>query len=127
MIASYDLSFCKAEIHKDYILTIMKEGITVMPKYNDLLLLGKDMFYKNKPFVYISHRIHSYSVDPAIHIEMAKIPNLVGVAVISDDPKQEMQIQIEQSFFKKEIKLFCSIKHALAWKDKIIQKAQLQK
>ncbi len=128
MITSYNLSFCKAEIHKDYVLTIMKEGITVMPKYNELLLMLADQYYQNKPFVYISNRIHSYSVDPAIHIEMAKITNLVGVAVISNDPWQKMQTELEKSFLKKEFKLFNSLPLALEWKNTIIDRyTQLQK
>ncbi len=120
MIISFNFSFCKVEIHKDYILTVMAEGITVAPRHNNLLVMAADQYYKNKPFVYISHRVNSYSIDPSIHIEMSKIPNLVGFAVISKDPKQQMQIELEQSLFKKELRLFSSTTAAIQWKNKII-------
>ncbi len=126
MIASFDFSFCKVEIHKDYILTVMTEGITVLPKYNNLLVMAADQYYKNKPFVYISNRVNSYSVDPSIHIEMSKIPNLVGFAVISDNPIQKMQTELEQSLFTKELRLFNTIKAAIVWKNEIIKKHFLQ-
>ncbi len=122
MITSFDFSFCKVEIYKDYILTVMTEGITVIPKYNHLLQMAADQYYNNKPFVYMSNRIHSYSVNPTIHLEMNKIPNLVGFAVISNNPIQEMQTELEKSFFEKEYKLFNTIKSAIVWKEKIIEK-----
>ncbi len=122
MIASFDFSFCRAEIHKDYVLTVMTEGITVIPKYNELLMMVAEQYYKNKPFVYISNRINSYSVDPSIHLEMNKIPNLIGFAVISNNPIQKMQTKLEKSLFKKEYKLFNTMKSAIDWKNMIIIK-----
>ncbi len=122
MIASFDFSFCRAEIHKDYVLTVMTEGITVIPKYNDLLMMVAEQYYKNKPFVYMSNRINSYSVDPSIHLEMNKIPNLIGFAVISNNPIQKMQTELEKSLFKKEYKLFNTMKSAIDWKNMIIMK-----
>lgn len=121
MIASFNFSFCRAEIYNDYILTIMKEGITVIPKYNDLLLMASEQYYKNKPFVYISNRVNSYSVNPKIHLEMSKIPNLIGFAVISNEPLQKLQARLEQSMFEKDFRLFESRKLAIEWKDSIIQ------
>ncbi|GAA4272326.1 hypothetical protein GCM10022258_16200 [Aquimarina gracilis] len=100
----------------------MAEGTTVVPKYNNLLAMAADQYYKNKPFVYISNRVNSYSVDPSIHIEMSKIQNLVGFAVISNDPLQKKQTQLEQSLFAKELRLFDTIKEAIEWKNEIIQK-----
>ncbi len=126
MIASFDFSFCSVEIHKDYILTVMTEGITVIPNYNNLLVMAADQYYKNRPFVYISNRINSYSVDPSIHIEMSKIPNLVGFAVISNNPIQKMQTELEQSLFKKELQLFDTISSAIAWKKQVIKKHSIQ-
>jgi len=36
----------------------------------------------NEAFVYITHRVNSYSVDPTIYISVSKIENLVGFAVV---------------------------------------------
>ncbi|WP_109435298.1 MULTISPECIES: STAS/SEC14 domain-containing protein [Aquimarina] len=122
MITSFDFNFGIVEVHNDYILSVMKEGVTVFSKYNDLLKMGANQYYKNKPFVYITNRINSYSVDPAIHMEMSKIKNLIGVAVISSDPRQKMQTKLEKSLFKKEFKLFETLEQALEWKNEILKK-----
>ncbi len=121
MIASYDLGFCTMNIHSDHVITVMNEGITVLPEYNDIFLQIVDKHYKNKPFVYISNRIHSYSVNPAIYLETAKIPNLVGFAVVSNDPKQRMLTKVEKTFFQKEFRQFDTIKDAMDWKNELLQ------
>ncbi len=67
------------------IITIMHEGVNVSPDYNDALLQVAETYFKNKPFVYITHRINSYSVDPKIYHETSKIKSLKGFAVVSSD------------------------------------------
>lgn len=122
MITSYDFYFCHIEIYDDYVKAIMKEGVTVSPEHNNVLLQIVEKHFKNKAFVYITHRINSYAVDPTIYLETAKIKNLVGFVVVSSDPKQKMQTRVEKIFFGKEFEQFDTMKEALAWKNMIIQK-----
>ncbi len=122
MITSYDFYFCHIEIYDDYVKAIMKEGVTVSPEHNNVLLQIVEKHFKNKAFVYISHRINSYAVDPTIYLETAKIKNLVGFVVVSSDPKQKMQTRVEKIFFGKEFEQFDTMEEALAWKNMIIQK-----
>lgn len=122
MIAYYDLEFCEAKIYHDYAIVIMKEGITVSPKYLGTFKNIVNKHYKNQPFVYISHRIHSYSVNPITHIQSSKVPNLVALAVVSDDPKQKLQTKIESTFFGKQFRHFKTMEEALSWKDQIMKK-----
>jgi len=77
--------------------------------------------FQNKAFVYITHRIHSYSVDPTVYLETVKIPNLVALAVVSDDPIQKSQTKVEKTFFKKEFRQFNDMESALAWKDEVLR------
>ncbi|MEW7292790.1 hypothetical protein [Aquimarina sp. 2304DJ70-9] len=114
------------DIYENYVINIMNEGITVLPEYNDIFVEIAEKHFENKTFVYISHRIHSYSVDPTIYIETAKIKNLVGFAVVSNTPLQKMQTKVEKVFFGKEFRHFETIKEAINWKDKIIKKRSLQ-
>ncbi len=122
MITFYDLDFCTAELYNDYAIVVMKHGVTVSPKYINTFLDIVNKHYKNRPFVYISHRINSYSVNPATHLESSKVPSLIGVAVVSNDPLQEAQTKVEKPFFKKEFEHFNSLDEALQWKDEIIKK-----
>ncbi len=125
MIASYDLGFCQMDIYENYIINVMNEGITVLPEYNEIFVEITDTHFRDKKFVYITHRIHSYSVNPTIYLETAKIKNLVGFAVVSNTSLQKMQTKIEKAFFRKEFLQFDTIEEALKWKDDIIKKHTL--
>ncbi|EZH76028.1 hypothetical protein ATO12_04355 [Aquimarina atlantica] len=127
MITSYNFYFCHIEIYEDYVKAIMKEGITVLPEHNDVLLLITEKHFKNKPFVYITHRINSYAVNPTVYLETAKIPNVIGFAVVSADHRQKIQTKLEKAFFNKEFKQFDTLELALKWKDQMIKKYSDQK
>ncbi|WP_378175809.1 hypothetical protein [Aquimarina sp. SS2-1] len=120
MITSYKTDFGLAEIYDDYIKVIINEGITVSPDDNNILLEMVENHFKNKAFVYITHRIYSYSIDPTVYLETAKIKTLVGLAVVSDNPIQKNQTQIEKTFFNKKFKHFTNMEAALTWKDEIL-------
>ncbi|WP_281990791.1 hypothetical protein [Aquimarina aggregata] len=122
MITSYNLEFCDIDVYEDYAVARIHEGMITTPENLKVFLKLIDIHYKNKPFVYISHRIHSFSINPAIHAESSKIPNLIGIAVVSEDPLQKIQTKVEKVFFKKEFKHFTTIQEALVWKDEIIKK-----
>ncbi|MEW7292789.1 SpoIIAA family protein [Aquimarina penaris] len=122
MITSYNLEFCTAELYNDYAIVVMKKGVTVSPNYIGTFLEIVNKHYKNRPFVYISHRVNSYSVNPATHLESSKVPSLIGVAVVSDDPLQKIQTKVEKPFFEKEFQHFDTLEEALKWKDEIIKK-----
>lgn len=121
MITFYKTDFGLAEIYDDYMRVVINEGITVSPEDNNTLLEMVENHFKNKPFVYISHRIHSYSINPTVYFETAKIKTLVGLAVVSDSPLQINQTQIEKTFFNKELKHFNDMESALIWKEEILK------
>ncbi|WP_298538561.1 hypothetical protein [uncultured Aquimarina sp.] len=123
MIISYQLDFGFIEIYEDYIKVTMNEGITVSPEHNDVLLEMVHKHYNNKPFLYITHRINSYAVNPTIYLETAKIQNLAGFAVVSNDPRQKIQTKLEKAFFNKEFRQFDTMESALEWKDQILKHA----
>jgi len=121
MITSYTLKLGRLEIFDDYLKAIIKEGVTISYEFQDILVEISNKHFKNKAFVYVSHRIHSYAVNPTIYLETSKIKNLIGFAVVSDDPRQKTQSQLEKVFFNKELKQFDDIASALDWKSKILQ------
>ncbi len=98
----------------------MKEGVTISPEHNKTLLDLVEKHFENQVFVYITHRIHSYSINPTVYFETSKIPNLIGFCVVSDNPLQKNLTEIEKNFFNKEFKHFNSMEMALRWKTKII-------
>ncbi len=123
----YNLSFCQLELHNDYVIATMNEGIVVNKENNAVLIEIAKKHFKGKPFVYITHRINSYSVDPTVYIPTAKIKSLKGFAVVSQSPIQRAHTNYERKFFGKNFQQFNTIEEALEWKDKIIKNATYSK
>ncbi|GAA4272029.1 hypothetical protein U6A24_11005 [Aquimarina gracilis] len=116
----YVLDFCRVEIHDDYMLSEINEGTVIQPKHADVVVVLVEKHFKNKPWVYISNRIHSYSVNPTVYLEANKMSNLSGVAIISDKDQQKNQTKLEKIFFDKKLMCFDKLQNALEWKNSIL-------
>jgi hypothetical protein len=116
-----NFKFGQITIFNNYVVTVMKEGINVTPDYNKALIEITDTYFKTTPFVYITHRINSYSVDPKIYFETSKIENLKGFAVVSNDYKAKVNAQIEKLFFNKPFETFATLEEAYKWADNLIK------
>jgi hypothetical protein len=112
---------CEMTVYDNYVVNVIKEGITVTPDLNDILLKVTASHFKDKPFVYITHRINSYAVDPQIYYETSKIENLKGFAVVSSDYKAKVNAQIEKLFFKKPFETFVTLEDAFKWAHTLIK------
>lgn len=119
MKKSLSLNFCDISIHDNYMVVIMKHGTNLIAKHNEILKKISNTYYLNKPFVYISHRINSYSVDPKIYLETSKIENLKGFAVASKKYHAKINAQIEKMFFSKEYEIFDKLEDAVQWAKKL--------
>lgn len=121
------LPFGSVEIYEEYIIAVMDEGITLEPKHNEVLVSIADKYFKNKTFAYITHRIHSYSIDPRIYMETSKIENLVAFAIVSEKQINLTNAQIEELFLRKPFKAFKKVDQAINWvKIKIKEQKQLK-
>ncbi|QRM90422.1 hypothetical protein FG167_14655 [Lacinutrix sp. WUR7] len=109
-------------VHENYVIAIMKEGITVTPDLNDVLFDIVTTYFHSKPFVYITNRINSYAVDPAIYVETAKIFNLIGFAIVSKNNLAFSNSDIEKLFFKKPFLHFDTLSEAIAWSEDLVLK-----
>ncbi len=116
---SLTFDFCDITIFDYYLVVVMKEGMNITPDYNDILVGIANKYFKKRPFVYITHRVHSYSVDPKIYFETTKIENLKGFAVVSNKFQAKNNVQIEQMFFSKPFEIFTSLDDAISWAEKI--------
>lgn len=117
MVDVLKFDFCQMHIYDNYLIVIMNEGITISPAHNKTLLNVVDTYFKNKKFVYISHRINSYSVDPSVYFETSKISNLAGFAVVSKDYKAKSNAEIEKLFLNKPFEIFSTMAEAIDWID----------
>ncbi|WP_179335473.1 hypothetical protein [Winogradskyella costae] len=119
MIKKLSFNFGELSIYDNYVLAVMKEGVTISPNYNDVLVDISETYFRNKNFIYITHRIHSYSVDPQIYYKTEKIENLIGFAVVSHNYQAKLNAQIEKMFFKKPLMIFSDIEEAITWALKV--------
>lgn len=115
------LEFCHVSIFDNYIVVVMNEGVNLSPSDNYILLDIANDYFKDEPFVYITHRINSYSVDPQIYYETAKIKNLKGFAVVSSDYKAKRNAEVEKMFFSKPFGIFSELNEAYKWADERVQ------
>ncbi|MCX7549448.1 hypothetical protein [Xanthomarina sp. F2636L] len=112
--------FGTVSIHNHYLVAVMNEGITVKPDFNLVLEEIVEANFKNKNFVYITHRIHSYSVDPNVYFRTSQIPNLIGFAVVIGNKIRLDNIEVEKMFLSKPLKSFKSLNEAINWAETLI-------
>lgn len=110
-----NFDFGNLYLHENYVIAVMHQGITVLPEYNKYLVEIADTYYKDTPFVYITHRKHSYAVDPSVYFETSKIENLRAFAVVSQKEIDARTVPVEKIFFKKPFQLFDDLEEAIAW------------
>lgn len=116
------LDFCEIHIYESYMIVTMRTGVNVSVEHNSILADIADQYFNKKPFVYITHRINSYSVDPAIYKETSKINNLVGFCVVSKNFMAKSTAQIEKLFLDKPFEIFDSVKEAIDWAKSLTNK-----
>lgn len=121
MKKSLTFDFGEVTIHNNYLIVVVSAGEHLTPNHNTILVnIVNDYFY-DKPFVYLTHRKYSYSVDPAIYLETSKIENLAGFAVIAEVPVSKGNAQIEKLFLNKPFEIFDSLDDALIWAKNIVE------
>lgn len=116
--------FGSIELYDDFVITVMNQGITVKPEYNEELVLIANSHFNGRPFAYITHRKNSYSVDPSIYYETSKIKNLAAFAVVSKNPIASKNVAVEQMFLQKPFQLFTEMEEAIAWVSEIINNSK---
>ena len=117
MIKQLDLSFGKVKIFKHLVVSELNEGILFSVESNrELLQIGREAF-GGQPYGYISHRIHSYAVDPLVYRESAEHPELKAIAVVSQNKITRHSAVVEQAFYKDKnlFEIFCSFTEAEKW------------
>ncbi|MEX2350399.1 MAG: hypothetical protein WD554_05925, partial [Flavobacteriaceae bacterium] len=123
MRAAVKYDFCDFTIYDNFLIAVMKEGITVLPKHNEVLMELANKYFKNRPFAYITNRINSYSVDPNVFKETSKIENLVAFAVVSQQELGIANASFEKVFLKKPHKSFNKLIDAIVWCEKKVAEA----
>jgi hypothetical protein len=113
MIKVFD--FCILKFYDNYVVSIINEGVTVSKDISDKICKAATDYYQGKPFVYITHRIHSYSVDPNVYQDVSNIKNLAGFVVVSDSKSSIKNALLEKIFLHKPFQIFSNLEDAILW------------
>lgn len=116
------LKFCTLSFFDNYVISVINEGEHVDYTLNKILIKKIEKRF-NKPFIYITNRINSYSVDPNIYPRTTEVKNLAGFAVVSKAHMAKVNAQIEQMFFGKPFEIFSEMEEAIAWAKKILKQS----
>nr|WP_321223159.1 hypothetical protein [uncultured Psychroserpens sp.] len=114
------LDFCDVHIYENYMVVTIKTGVNITITHNKVLTNIANTYFSNKQFVYITHRVNSYSVDPAVYKEVAKVKNLSGFCVVSQNYMAKSTAQIEKLFLDKPFEIFDMLPEAITWANSIL-------
>ncbi|MEM5564377.1 hypothetical protein WNY78_04660 [Psychroserpens sp. AS72] len=115
------LDFCKIHIYDNFMVVNINTGVNITSSHNNALTTIANSYFKNKQFVYITHRINSYSIDPAIYKEVSKIDNLAGFSVVSKNFMAKSTAQIEKLFLDKPFEIFDTLPEAIDWAQNLLK------
>ena len=121
MAKSVFIDFAKIKIYEDYLVVEINSGVHLTPDHHDVLEHVADTYFKNRPFVYITNRVKSYSVDPVIYSKTSKIPNLLGMAVVANAPVSKANAEVEKLFVNKPFEIFQNLEEAKDWATKQLE------
>lgn len=125
LIKKHTLDIGTVYFYENLVISEIKEGVFVnFDKLSGIFELGK-MYYGNKtPFVYLSHRINSYSLDPMGHLRcVALFPNLKGYGAIIYNDINFKVAELEQKFIvDKTAQIFDNVDDALRWAENLVPK-----
>lgn len=120
MIDTLRYDFGEIRIFRNFLIVVMKEGITVKPEDNVYLANIAEKYFEKRPFGYITYRINSYAVNPLVYIETSKIENLVAFAVVSSEGLKVSNIEVEKRFLTKPFQHFSNLDDAKNWVNQLI-------
>lgn len=116
VVKMYDLAMGKVFFYQNYLVIEVAEGMSFNHESAKELSVLTNLHFENKPFGYISNRIHSYSLDPMDYAKIREVfPNLKSFAIVTYNDLQKTSVRIEKIFFKGKINTFENLKDAINW------------
>ncbi|WP_459211221.1 hypothetical protein [Aquimarina rhabdastrellae] len=116
------LDFGSFYFYEDCVIGEMNRGSIVdFEKLHPIFKAALLHYKEDISFVYISNRIHSYSVVPTSHFQLRGLfPNLKGYAIVSYNDKTTKIADLERTFFNRPMDVFSNLKDAISWSDQLL-------
>lgn len=113
------LDYCILKFYDNYVISIINEDVKLTVEMSNKMSEIALNYYKEKPFVYITHRLHNYTVDTIVYTEISKMKTLVGFAVVSDTKPSIKNALLEKIFLAKPFQIFNYLDDAILWANNI--------
>ncbi|QCX01624.1 hypothetical protein FGM00_16450 [Aggregatimonas sangjinii] len=122
LIAEYNFTVGRFRYYPNIIIGEFNEGVHVTKENAaEPIRLAKELCGTEKPLVYISHRLHSYSMDPTGYEAVTKMfPNFRGFAIVSNNRYRRMLANLERLFIKRPIRVFYDLDRAFQWAETLL-------
>ena len=121
-IKKHTLDIGEISFYKKYLIVRINNGVSLdYESASPILELAYFYYSDQKPFVYITDRINSYSFNPTAHFTTTRnFPNVKGYAVVAHNSLKRNIAVMEQQFLNIPKKIFTSVDDAIAWAEQII-------
>jgi len=121
MYKTIKLSFCTLDIRNRIVIATINEGIHLNYELSEEIILAVFNLIGDKPTVYITNRINSYSVDPTLYTEVSKVNNIIGFGIITTTEVISDVVQVEKLFYKNNFRLFNNTEDAISWASNLLK------
>ncbi|WP_290699169.1 hypothetical protein [Lacinutrix sp.] len=112
------LPFCNLEINNQIVIATINEGIHLTLDMSEEIILAVFNSLGDKPTIYITNRVNSYSVDPTLYSSLIKVKNIKGFGIVIHENNTSKSVEVESLFYKNKFEYFNSIKDAKLWGNK---------
>lgn len=122
-IAEHELEIGHLMLYPNIVVGEIKEGMHIAyENFNIASQILAEEYKGTRPFIYISNRTNSYSMDPVAYKDLlALVPNLKGFAVVAKSKRRRMMSNLERIFIKKPMRVFETMDEAFEWSFKLLE------
>lgn len=110
-----ELDFIHLELHPEYLISTIKEGVFFDFEHLDKIAEICSDFYGEESFVSIADRKYDYSLNPFCLMETHYIPNILGIAVVCHSESSFNAATFESKFYKNKFRVFKTMDESLNW------------
>lgn len=122
-IKKIELDYAYLEIYDQIIVSTIFEGVNFDIDQVEELRNFFDDEFNGRPYIYISRRENSYSVNPIIYIDLIKKGHLKGIGIVSINENSLSSADFEKKFSPVPYEVFSTTEEALTWAKKILMNA----
>ncbi|MEL6810943.1 MAG: hypothetical protein AAFP76_06370 [Bacteroidota bacterium] len=113
--------------NKNIAVVEINEGVNLSYLTGMSLLVKGVAVFGNRPWVYISNRINSYSVVPTDYKYLHRIGTLKALSIVTHEEGGKLRPHVESIFCKKPFDIFDELEEAMEWAEIALSKGLVKK